>query len=104
MLRSHSSQSAHARGGSHPSSSGAPALDGAEILFVEDLATLLDRTPDAIRKALREGRLGAYGQLSGRMFVFRDRFIAYLRAQEVDPARAPTRGARRARPGAQVAS
>lgn len=66
-----------------------------DILFVEELAVLLGRTPDAIRKALREGRLGPYGQLCGRLFVFKDRLMEFLRTREVDPMRRPTRGARR---------
>lgn len=62
------------------------------ILFVSDLAELLGRTHSAVRKALAEGRLGRYGTLDGRKFVFRDAFLEYLRGLEIDPNRAPTRG------------
>lgn len=67
------------------------------VLFVRDLARLLDRTESAVRKALAEGRLGPFGEVSGRKFVLRDVFLKHLESLQIDPARPPSRGATRPR-------
>lgn len=70
----------------------APALQPDAIYFVSDLARVLGRTEDGIRAALRAGRLGSYGRISGRLFVRGASLIQFLRSIEVDPKRTASRG------------
>ncbi len=64
------------------------------ILFCPDIARLLGITEDAVRKALREGRLCAYGRVGRRLFVREQTFAAFLASREADPTAHVRRGGR----------
>ena len=55
------------------------------ILFVSDLAQVLQLTPGAIRKMLHRGELGPYFYIGRRLAVRRESLIATLKAREITP-------------------